>query len=674
MPFNIKFQSTASYIVITHGNIGRLNTLSSFRFQTAFGYNTLLLFDRKPTMKRISALPDHLVNQIAAGEVVERPANALKEIIENSIDAGATKIDIALAGGGIRLIKVSDNGNGIHADDLSLALSRHATSKIASLNDLERVSSMGFRGEGLASIASISRLTLTSRTASSAHAYSIHAEDGTLNAPTIANHPEGTTIEVAEMFFNTPARRKFLKSENTEYAHCATMVERLALAHPHIAFSLTRDGKSVFNLPTQTLEERITAIVGEDFQTASLPVQHNAGAFSLSGYIAKPTFTKGKTDKQFCFVNHRFVRDKVMLHAVKQAYRDVLHHAFTPAFVLFLELPPEEVDVNVHPTKTEVRFRQSQAIHQMVFHALNKTLADTRADQTESVSNISSILDTLPLTAEPFTPSAENLQPYPKPTHNLSQSGHTPVTYSPAAKPAQPRLSLQESHQALEQYAALYRPDTPSEPSFQYTTSPSATPTSDAPPLGYAIAQLLDIYILAQAEDSLLLIDMHAAAERVTYEKMKARRQAEGSLASQALLIPITFSASHEEIAAAADHAELLESFGLSLSSLNNHTLAIRSVPQLLAKSDPITLAQDMLKEVADNGTTHTIEAQENHILATMACHGSVRAGRKLTLPEMNALLRDMERTPRSNQCNHGRPTWVKLTLKDLDSLFLRGQ
>ncbi|MDU5726820.1 MAG: DNA mismatch repair endonuclease MutL, partial [Neisseria sp.] len=300
-------------------------------------------------MSRIAALPDHLVNQIAAGEVVERPANALKEIVENSIDAGATVIDVELAGGGIRLIRVSDNGSGIHPDDIELALHRHATSKIKTLNDLEHVASMGFRGEGLASIASVSRLTLTSRQEDSSHATQVKAEDGKLSSPTVAAHPVGTTIEAAELFFNTPARRKFLKSENTEYAHCATMLERLALAHPHIAFSLKRDSKQVFKLPAQSLHERIAAIVGDDFQTASLEIDSGNGALRLYGAIAKPTFAKGKTDKQYCFVNHRFVRDKVMLHAVKQAYRDVLHNALTPAFVLFLDLPPEAVDVNVHP-------------------------------------------------------------------------------------------------------------------------------------------------------------------------------------------------------------------------------------------------------------------------------------------------------------------------------------
>ena len=663
-------------------------------------------------MSRIAALPDHLVNQIAAGEVVERPANALKEIVENSIDAGATAIEVELAGGGIRLIRVSDNGGGIHPDDIELALHRHATSKIKTLNDLEHVASMGFRGEGLASIASVSRLTLTSRQDGSAHATQVKAEDGKLSSPTAAAHPVGTTIEAAELFFNTPARRKFLKSENTEYAHCATMLERLALAHPHIAFSLKRDGKQVFKLPAQSLHERIAAIVGEDFQAASLEIDSGNGALRLYGAIAKPTFAKGKTDKQYCFVNHRFVRDKVMLHAVKQAYRDVLHNALTPAFVLFLDLPPEAVDVNVHPTKTEIRFRDSQQVHQLVFHTLNKALADTRADLTESVGNAGEVLHEI-TGIRPAVTSSENehsgFRPNPPTSENIFaaapsahaseprnafSSGKTaPMPYQAARAPQQRSLSLRESRAALNTYAELFKNSAADEADIELaqfeqarfsTTSATSSetparsfsddPKPELPPLGFAIAQLLGIYILAQAEDSLLLIDMHAAAERVNYEKMKRQRQENGNLQSQRLLIPVTFAASHEECATLADHADTLAGFGLELSDMGGNTLAVRAVPAMLGKADVVSLAKDVLGELAQVGSSQTIEEHENHILATMSCHGSVRAGRQLTLPEMNALLRDMENTPRSNQCNHGRPTWVKLTLKELDALFLRGQ
>ena len=627
-------------------------------------------------MKRIAPLPDHLINQISAGEVVERPANALKEILENSIDAGATEINVELAQGGIKLIRVSDNGIGIHADDLPLALSRHATSKIACLNDLEHVTSMGFRGEGLASIASVSRLSLTSRQKHNDYAAMIRAVDGTLSDVSAASHPVGTTVEVADLFFNTPARRKFLKTEATEYAHCATVVERLALAYPHIAFSLKRDGKTVFHYPSQTLAQRISVIVGEEFVVAALPVDNTHNTLRLHGMVAKPTFTKGKSEKQYCFINHRFVRDKVMQHAVKQAYRDVLHQQLAPAYVLFLELPPEAVDVNVHPTKAEVRFRDSQAVHQLVFHTLNKTLAQTRADQTESISHAASLL---PPSANITTPTA--LAPQPVPAKKS-----TPVAYTPTARiPQQRSLSLRESQAALNTYATLYQKDD-GDPELQQleqqrfgTPTPSPlssppTPSAELPPLGFAIAQLLGIYILAQAEDSLILVDMHAAAERVNYEKMKAQRAQAGALASQALLIPVSFTASHEEMAALAEHGDSIKQFGLDLSALSSHTIAVRAVPHMLSKADVAELSRQILHEFAQIGTSHTIAARENQILSTMACHGSIRAGRQLTLPEMNALLRDMENTPRSNQCNHGRPTWVRLSLKELDALFLRGQ
>lgn len=636
-------------------------------------------------MKRIAALPDHLVNQIAAGEVVERPANALKEIMENSLDAGANEVEVEIAGGGTRLIRVTDNGGGIHQDDLALALSRHATSKIRSFADLERVSSMGFRGEGLASIASVSRLTLTSRTAASAHAYQIRAEDGVLSDISAAAHPAGTTVEVADLFFNTPARRKFLKSDNTEYAHCAAVFDRLALARPEVSFSLKRDGKAVCSYPAQSLNERIATVLGADFAAAALDTDSGAGVMRLYGQIAKPTFAKGRTDKQFFFVNQRFVRDKVMQHALKQAYQDVLHQALSPAFALFLDLPPEMVDVNVHPGKTEIRFRDSQAVHSLIFHTLNKTLAATRADETESVSRAADALYGLEKPADSFTPA-------------VSDGLSTPASYLPSARaPQQRHLSLHESRRALDTYAALYARDAdgtadcfspmPSENATrravpeQHSAMPSESPHSSdngfsdgLPPLGFAIAQLLDIYILAQAEDSLLLIDMHAAAERVNYEKMKNQRRSLGSLSSQELLIPLTFSLSHEEAAVLAEHHETLRGFGLDVSQIGSGTAAVRAVPAMLAKGDNEALCRSVLRELADGGSSRAVEEAENRILSTMSCHGSIRAGRRLTLPEMNALLRDMENTPRSNQCNHGRPTWVKLTLKELDALFLRGQ
>lgn len=648
-------------------------------------------YSQRLLMKRISLLPDHLINQIAAGEVVERPANALKEIVENSLDAGATAIEVELQGGGIRLLRVRDNGVGIHADDLNLALSRHATSKISSLQDLERVASMGFRGEGLASIASVSRFSLTSRQKDASCAAQIRAEDGKLDAVSMAAHPLGTTVEVADLFFNTPARRKFLKSEQTEYAHCVSILEKLALAYPAVAFSLKRDGKTVFHYPVQSLEERVRMVMGEAFMTASLPVEGAVNQYTITGYLAKPTFIAGKQNKAFCFVNKRFVRDKVILHAVKQAYRDVLHQALTPSFVLFLELPPEWVDVNVHPTKTEVRFRDSQAVHQLIFHSLNKALAKTSADQTESIHQAGQVLQSVMgidgAISQPSETSANhNIEhSYSHSVSNNSHTGFSGIRYPQANSMKQGYLPLRESQQAINHYATLYRgavqePVMPSADAnlaveaMQTASNESQQAHDEMPPLGFAIAQLLGIYILAQAEDSLLLIDMHAAAERVRYEQMKKQRQEQGKIVSQQLLLPISINVSHEAVATLMEYSDEIRQFGLDLSAIGEQTIAVRAVPAMLIKSDITRLTQEVLHEFAQIGTSHVIEEQENRILATMSCHGSIRAGRQLTLPEMNALLRDMENTPRSNQCNHGRPTWVKLSLKDLDSLFLRGQ
>lgn len=642
-------------------------------------------------MSPIALLPDHLINQIAAGEVVERPANALKEIVENSLDAGATSISVDLAAGGIKLIRVHDNGEGIAENSLHLALSRHATSKIQKLSDLERVASMGFRGEGLASIASVSRLTLTSRPENQDYAAEIRAEDGVLSAVNKAAHPVGTTVEVNELFFNTPARRKFLKSENTEYAHCVTALERLALAHPQVAFSLTHNQKRIFHYPSQSMPQRIAAILGAEFQAASLAVNSEQQTYRLSGFISKPTFAKGKTDKQYCFVNHRFVRDKVMQHAIKQAYHDVLHHQITPAFVLFLELPPEHIDVNIHPTKTEIRFRDSQAIHQFIFHSLNKILANTRADITESVSNASDILHQRVL-GNQHKPSSEELNHMPLSAHDGATphtSTQTPVHYQAShyRSPQQRSLSLRESQQALHTYAQLYQPNHTIHDEDLNHLDPAIHAHPKLPenlnhfpanndtdyPLGFAIAQLLGIYILAQAKDSLILVDMHAAAERVNYEKMKQQRT-QGKIHSQALLIPVIFEASHQHIASLNEYQHTLADYGLDLIQHGKQHIAVRAVPQMLSKADVAELAKDVLNDLAEVGSSQMIEHQENQLLATLSCHGSIRAGRRLTLPEMNALLRDMEATPRSNQCNHGRPTWVKLSLDDLDSLFLRGQ
>lgn len=616
-------------------------------------------------MNRIALLPDHLINQIAAGEVVERPANALKEMIENSIDAQANQIDIVLNNGGIRLIKVTDNGVGIASDELSLALSRHATSKIQTLQDLERVTSLGFRGEGLASIASVSRLTLTSRTASTEHAAQIRAEDGRLSPIRTVVAPVGTCVEIAELFFNTPARRKFLKTEATEYAHCLTMIERLALSHPHIGFHVSHNGKTILQLPIQTFAERINSILGKDFQAASLPVEFISDTIKLSGMISKPTFAQGKSNQQYWFVNQRFVRDKVLNHALKQAYHDVLHHAMTPSFVLFLDLPPSDIDVNVHPTKTEIRFRHSQSIHQVVFHALHKVLATTNATTTESISQAGSILQEVVNTQATFQNHTSQQPPIKQQANWVAPKRLT--NYSSSTQ--QSTLSLKEPTLPYQSYANLYRqPEASSLPNHFHT------PHSTLPPLGYAIAQLLGIYILAQAENSLILVDMHAAAERVNYEKMKAQKAQQDCIESQLILIPLSFQATHEEMATATEYQSLLQQLGIELDILDHQTLIIRGLPKILSQNNGIELVQQVLADIATTGQTHTITERENQILSTMACHGSIRAGRQLTLPEMNALLRDMEQTERANQCNHGRPTWIKLSLEDLDTLFLRGQ
>lgn len=628
-------------------------------------------------MNEIHLLPDHLINQIAAGEVVERPANALKELIENSLDAGATRIDVELENGGIKRLCVKDNGEGIRNSDITLALHRHATSKISSLADLEKVTSMGFRGEGLASIASVSRLTLTSRHAQDSHAFQIYAEDGKLSEPKVAAHEIGTTIEVFELFFNTPARRAFLKAEATEYAHCRTVWERLALANSHVSFSLSHNGKNIMMLPKQDLALRSQAILGSAFQSASLPIDEHLNKMHLSGFIAKPTFTQGKNNQQYIFINQRFVKDKIILHAVKQAYNDVLHQAITPAFILFLTLPPTEVDANVHPTKAEVRFHHGQAVHQLVLHSLNKVLAETNATHTESISQPDVVLQDV------IAKQPANINQYTYITSESTTRKQYPDRAPVSRTPIQHAFKLQEPQTALNTYAKLYQDSsstsdeelTPLE-IMQGLRAIPAEPQTDRvlPPLGYAIAQLLDIYILAQAEDALILVDMHAAAERVNYEKMKSQRDQTGQVNSQTLLIPEQIQVNHEEMATAQEFQTLLSQYGLTLAIINESNLAIQAVPAMLAKSNLALLTRQVLAELAAFGSSSVIQEKENQILATLACHGSVRAGRRLTVPEMNALLRDMEQTERSNQCNHGRPTWIKLRLQDLDALFLRGQ
>ena len=622
-------------------------------------------------MTRIALLPTHLVNQIAAGEVVERPGNALKEIIENSIDAGATKIQIELVQGGIKLIRVTDDGTGIHLDDLPLALQRHATSKIHTLEDLDRIHSMGFRGEGLASIASVSRLTLTSRQASDKHANQIVAIDGVLHPVGAAAHSVGTSVEVVDIYFNTPARRKFLKSDNTEYAHCFTAIERIALAYPEIAFDVKHNSKLTLQLPRQNPAERVAAIIGQDFMTASIEIlpQNNEHS-DISGFISTPTFAKGKTDKQFFYINRRYVKDRTLQHALKQAYRDVLHHQLVPAFALFLSLPAESVDFNVHPTKTEIRLRDGQSVHQLVFHALQKALAKTQAGQMPSVSQ-----------APQLTPPSASPNPnaLAAAIEHLQTDRTSPVPYKPTFS-SNKRPSLQQAKESLAHYQTLYqKPEAPVSPPSDIFAPEQQTDAaqaySSAPPLGFAIAQLLGVYILAQTEDGLILVDMHAAHERITYERLKNQLH-EGSIASQPFLIPVQFKANQHELATLAESQTqaILNTLGIQAVIEEDALVNITAIPELLKKTDPTLLLQDILHDLAAHGDSQTVLDQVHQLLATIACHGSVRAGRQLNLTEMNALLRDMETTERSNQCNHGRPTWVKLTVQQLDQLFMRGQ
>ena len=633
---------------------------------------------------RIQRLPDHLVNQIAAGEVVERPAAALKELLENSIDAGASRVTVDLAEGGIRLIRVNDNGGGIAADDLALALDRHATSKIRSLDDLEHVGTLGFRGEGLASIAAISRLTLTSRPPGAEMAWQVLAQDGALHPPEPAAHAEGTTVEVADVYFNTPARRKFLKSPNTEYAHCEAAFERIALAHPEVEMTLRHNGKVSWRLARHTLAERVGQLLGNDFTADALSVDAQAAGLTLSGFAGSPTLGKSSRDAQYFFVNGRFVRDKLVNHAVRQAYHDVLHHDRHPSYALFLTLDPAAVDVNVHPTKVEVRFREAQAVHQFIFHAVNKALAASKAGADSPAEGAADALDA-PAASGARAPLLGSFEPPPRRPGGGGACGS--LRYDSAPRQSRLPLSVAEHGGGSGFYASLFAgvreaehaastPEhhTPSQPDAPPSAARLPTRHDDAlPPLGFALAQLHGVYILAQNADGLVVVDMHAAHERIVYERLKTQFDAQ-AIVQQPLLLPVAFAADRLETAAAHDHAEALAALGLELAVLGPGQLAVRAAPALLKDADPVPLARAMLQELREHGGSQALTEHRNALLATMACHGAVRANRSLTLPEMNALLRDMEATERSGQCNHGRPTWRALSMKELDGLFMRGQ
>ena len=615
-------------------------------------------------MPTIARLPDLLISQIAAGEVVERPASVLKELLENSLDAGSKAIQVHLEEGGVKLIRVTDDGCGIAKGQLALALTRHATSKISTLDDLERVGTLGFRGEALASVASVARLSITSRecgdNANSAHAWKLRGEPGAEPEP--AALMAGTVVEMRDLYFNTPARRKFLKSESTEFAHCADAVKRLALTRPDVAISLTHNGRNLFQLAPADPARRIADILGDDFLGAARPVEAGSGALGIAGFAIDPTRATDAKDGQYVFVNGRFVRDKVIGHALREAYRDVLHGSRQPAVCLFVSIDPALVDVNVHPAKTEVRFRDSRAMHQFVFHAIQRTLAaPVQADSAPS------LVERGPASNDGFP--AVN----PKNGQNFAYS--PPLRHQASLGVAEPAaaayLAFARATQGLTPQAS--RPDNAA-PNFQATpTSPHNTENSDSAPLGYALAQLHGIYILAQNARGLILIDMHAAHERILYEKLKTAFDAR-QIATQNLLIPAIFSADPLDIAAVEEHANALAELGFAIAPLGPNQLGVRSVPALLQSGDPAALARSLIAELREHGITQLATARRNELLATMACHGAVRARRQLTVPEMNALLRQMEETERAGQCNHGRPTWTELTLDQLDKLFLRGQ
>jgi DNA mismatch repair protein MutL len=592
----------------------------------------------------IRLLPDLLISQIAAGEVVERPASALKEILENSLDAGARDIRVDLEEGGIRLIRVSDDGAGISPDDLPLALTRHATSKIASLDDLERVASLGFRGEALASIAAVSRLSLTSRHAPSSHAWKLGALDGRVSSPEPAALGDGTVVEVRDLFFNTPARRKFLKTPATEYGHCDDVFARLALAHPACAFTLSHNGKVARRFAPGDWQGRALAVMGQEggnsFAAAARTLDEQAGPLRLFGLAGLPAYSRAGRDTQYLFVNGRFVRDKLLNHAVREAYRDVLHHQRHPAYVLFLELPPESVDVNVHPAKTEVRFREARGVHQFVFHVLERALGQGQGPRGKEQGD-TSLPPSMVAHALPSSPS-------------LGGTAALPLHIG------EPAAYYQMVSEALES-----------------TPGPGMAPAlSLAPctfPLGQPLAQLAGVYVLAQNDKGLVVVDMHAAHERIVYERLKTAL-ADRHVASQPLLIPVVFAATALEMSTAEEAGTALANWGFEIAPVSPTHLAVRALPTLLKDADGETLAREVLKDMREFGISAAMTARRNELLATLACHGAVRANRRLTLPEMNALLRDMEATERADQCNHGRPTWFQLTMADLDKLFMRGK
>ncbi|WP_395702111.1 DNA mismatch repair endonuclease MutL [Aquabacterium sp.] len=607
----------------------------------------------------IRELPDELISQIAAGEVVERPASVVRELVDNALDAGARQITVRLLAGGVRSIVVEDDGCGIPMEQLPLALKRHATSKIANLVDLEAVATMGFRGEALAAIASVAELAIASRTADAAHASRLDARSGELQP---AARATGTSVEVRELFFATPARRKFLKTDATELAHCLDAVRRHALARPGVGFTVWHEGKLVEQWRAATPEQRIADVLGEDFIAQSRPVAARIGPLQVSGRVGLPDAARARADQQYAYVNGRFVRDRLIAHGARSAYEDVLHGQRQPSYVLFIDIDPQRVDVNVHPTKIEVRFRDGREVHQAVRHAIESALAASRAPALAEAAAAGG-------GPEALAPSL------PLPAERGPLRAPLPATGWQAPAPVQAALGLQE-------LAVLYAQEPPprwAPPAASNATSfagPSAAASADDShswPLGRALAQLGGAYVLAENRHGLVIVDMHAAHERIVYERLKAAQDG-SALAAQPLLIPATFAATPTEVATAEAQADALAALGLDIAPLSPGVLAVRSRPAALPDADPVALARAVLSELGEVEASRVVQRARDELLATMACHGAVRANRQLTIPEMNALLRDMERTERADQCNHGRPTWRQLSLKELDALFLRGR
>ena len=623
--------------------------------------------------RAIRELPDELISQIAAGEVVERPASVVRELVDNALDAGASQINVKLMAGGVRAIVVEDDGLGIPPEELPLALKRHATSKIRSLEELESVATMGFRGEALAAISSVAEMAIATRCEGTPHAHRLEARSGELK---IAARSRGTSVEVRELFFNTPARRKFLKTDATELAHCLESVRRHALARPDVGFAVWHEGKLVEQWRAGSAEQRLLDVLGEDFFGSSRAVYAEAGPLRIYGRAGLPEAARSRSDMQYVYVNGRYVRDKLIAHGIRSAYEDQLHGSRQPSYVLFIDIAPDRVDVNVHPTKIEVRFRDGREIHQQVRYAVQDALALSRAQAGEApVEALTS-----PQAAAAFAAAVPGERPAP---------GQPPAWFQASAQssPETPRLysgtpswrSNTQSSLGLGEVQALYAPDRPLPTAPLAASAAPATQPAPSPlpagdwPLGRAIAQIQGVYVLAENAQGLVIVDMHAAHERVVYERLKAAL-GEARIETQPLLIPVTFAATPTEIATAEAQAETLHTLGLDISPLSSQVLALRSRPALLAGGDVVELARGVLAELAQFDASHAIERAQHEILATMACHGAVRANRQLTLDEMNALLRDMERTERADQCNHGRPTWRQLTLRELDALFLRGR